>query len=119
MIKIRGVGKHPLRQFGVGVLSLVEGLDDLDSADIFHERGIHGLGDFHRTFILFSVILHHRHHKRHSHGDGDEREESHSPVQNEKINKNADRDQKIGRHFRKQMGQGTLHAFYLIHNNLL
>ena len=98
---------------------MVEGLNNLNPADIFHDCGIHGLGNLHGTFILLSVILHHRHHKRHSHRNGNEREESHSPVQDEKINKNADWDQKIGRHLRKQMGQGTLHAFHLIHNNLL
>ena len=119
VVVVGGVGQDLIRVFRVGVFALVECLDDLDAADVFHNRGVHRLRGSDRPRILFPIADHNQHHKQHSHRNGDQREQRHTPVQHEQIDQNAHRAKQVACHLGQQMGQGSLHALHLIHNDLL
>ena len=66
----KGVGLYAVGEAGIGLLALVERLDDLNAADILHNGAVHGLGGFDRALVLLAVASHHRHHEGHAHWDG-------------------------------------------------
>ena len=118
VVEVGGVGAHALGEFCIGVFPLIERLDDLDAADIFDDGGVHRLRDLYRPLVLLAVVLHHPHHQGHAHGDGDDREQRHAPVEEEQIEQYAHRRQQVGGHFRQQVRQRPLHGLHLIDDNL-
>ena len=70
VVEVGGVGLYAVGEAGIGLLALVERLDDLNAADVLHNGAVHGLGGLDRALILLAVASHHRHHESHAHRDG-------------------------------------------------
>ena len=118
MVEVGGVGLHAVGKPGVGLLPLVEGLDDLDAADVLHDGAVHSLGGSDGTLILLAVARHHRHHEGHAYRDGHQAQQGHPPVQHKQVDEDANRSQHVGGHLRQQVGQGPLHALHLVYDHL-
>ena len=119
MVEVGGVGLYAVGKPGVGLLPLIEGLDDLNAADVLHDGAVHGLGGLDGALVLLAVVGHYRHHEGHAHRDGHQAQQGHPPVQYEQVDKDAYRTQHIGGHLRQQVGQGPLHALHLVYDDLL
>ena len=50
-----GIGANLVDQAGVGVLALVEGLDDLDAVDVLDHRAAHFAGGLDSALIILGV----------------------------------------------------------------
>ena len=44
VVEVGGVGLYAVGKTGVGLLPLIEGLYDLNAADVLHDGAVHGLG---------------------------------------------------------------------------
>ena len=118
VVIVGGIGPYPGRELLIGVLSLIEGLDDLNAADVLHNGLVHSLGRLHRALIVLAIAAHNGHHKSHAHRNGHQTQQCHAPVQREQIHENAYRCQQIGGHLRQQVSQRRLHTLHLIYHDL-
>ena len=118
VVVVGSIGPYPGGELLIGVLSLIEGLDDLNAADVLHNGLVHGLGRLHRTLIVLAIAAHDGHHKSHAHRNGHQTQQCHAPVQREQIHENAYRRQQIGGHFGQQVCQRRLHTLHLIYHDL-
>ena len=102
-----------------GGSGLVEGLDDLHTIHIFHNRAVHvGVGGH--------VLRHHiapanqhtvvDHIANHA---GSERGERHAPVDKKQIEDDKDRRQGAGNHLGNRMGNGNFQTVRIVHDKLL
>ena len=101
VVEVGGVGFHAVGKTGVGLLPLIEGLDDLNAADVLHDGAVHGLGGLDGALVLLAVVGHHRHHEGHAHRDGHQAQQGHSPVQHKQVDEDTHRPQHVGGHLRQ------------------
>ena len=116
---ILGVGADLVGQPGVGFLSLIKCLNDLDAVDVLDHSAAHFVGGLHCALVILLIAAHDHHHKSEGHRKYHQGQKRQPPVQYKEINQRQHRSSDICRHFRKQVGQGGLHAVHLIYNDLL
>ena len=109
---------------GVGELfirigRLIERLDDLDAVDIFHGDGVEVLARAHIPPELLFVADHHAHIHQKSHGDGDERNQPHPPVDGHYVNEQRNGRKQFGRHFGNDVRERRFNAVDTLQNGVL
>ena len=87
---------------------LPEDLDDLNAADILHRRIIQGLGGRHGALVELRASGHHEHIAEHAQRHCCEGSQTHAPVDGKDVDQDDDRDQKIRRKLRHNMGKRRL-----------